>query len=172
MAETPRIYVACLAAYNAGKLHGDWIEATQTAAEIEAEIRSVLSRSPEPGAEEWAIHDYEGFCGARIGEYESIANVAAIGAFIKEHGELGGALLGHLGDLDDAKRALEEQHAGSGSSLADWAEEFLADTGALQGMPEHLRPYFDFDRYSHDLELGGDVFSIDVDGTVHVFWSR
>jgi len=32
--DTPRIYVACLAAYNAGKLHGEWIDADQDAEAI------------------------------------------------------------------------------------------------------------------------------------------
>ncbi|MFZ5895540.1 MAG: antirestriction protein ArdA [Myxococcota bacterium] len=172
MAETPRIFVACLAAYNAGMLHGEWIEAAQTAEGIEAEIRSMLARSPVLGAEEWAIHDYEGFCGAQVAEHEVIADVAEIAKFIEEHGQLGGALLAHLGDLEDAKRAVEEQRAGSGSSLADWAEEYLSDTGELESMPEQLRFYFDYDRYSRDLELSGDVFALEVEGVVHVFWSR
>ncbi|MBA3067902.1 MAG: antirestriction protein ArdA, partial [Hyphomonas sp.] len=51
----PRIYVACLAAYNAGRLHGRWIDAT-TPNEIRAEARAMLAASPEPGAEEHAIH--------------------------------------------------------------------------------------------------------------------
>jgi len=34
--DTPRIYVACLAAYNSGKLHGEWIDASQTAEDIHA----------------------------------------------------------------------------------------------------------------------------------------
>jgi antirestriction protein len=57
----PRIYVACLAAYNSGYLHGQWINADQPAAKIFAEIRDMLQASPESGAEEWAVHDYEGF---------------------------------------------------------------------------------------------------------------
>ena len=55
----PRIYVACLAAYNAGQLHGEWINADRKAHEIYADIKSMLERSPEPSAEEWAVHDYE-----------------------------------------------------------------------------------------------------------------
>ena len=31
---SPRIYVACLAAYNAGRLHGRWIDANQSAEDI------------------------------------------------------------------------------------------------------------------------------------------
>ena len=58
---TPRIYVACLAAYNNGELHGAWIDADQDADAIREEIAVILTTSPEPNAEEWAIHDYEGF---------------------------------------------------------------------------------------------------------------
>ena len=51
-----RIYVACLAAYNDGKLHGQLINANQDADCIYEEIREMLSESPVPNAEEWAIH--------------------------------------------------------------------------------------------------------------------
>jgi hypothetical protein len=53
--DRPRIYVACLAAYNNGCLHGRWIDAT-TPDEIWAQVRAMLADSPEPDAEEWAIH--------------------------------------------------------------------------------------------------------------------
>lgn len=35
---TPKIYVACLSAYNNGYLHGLWIDATQEAEDIEDDI--------------------------------------------------------------------------------------------------------------------------------------
>lgn len=60
MNDTPRIYVACLASYNAGILHGRWIDATD-AEVIHEGIEDMLSESQEPIPEEWAIHDYEGF---------------------------------------------------------------------------------------------------------------
>ncbi|MEH6808999.1 MAG: antirestriction protein ArdA, partial [Hyphomonas oceanitis] len=53
--ERPRIYVACLAAYNGGRLHGRWIDATEHEA-VWKEVRAMLAASPEPDAEEWAIH--------------------------------------------------------------------------------------------------------------------
>ena len=68
MADTPRIYVACLAAYNGGRLHGEWIDADQSADDIGEAIKQMLSRSPEPCAEEWAIHDHENFQGIELGE--------------------------------------------------------------------------------------------------------
>jgi len=63
MCEEIRIYVACLAAYNNGKLHGAWIDATQDIDDIQCQINQMLADSPEPDAEEYAIHDYEEFGG-------------------------------------------------------------------------------------------------------------
>jgi len=59
--------------YNNGKLHGRWIDATQGESAIRDEIQEMLSESPEPNAEEWAIHDYEGFGQIRLSESEDIA---------------------------------------------------------------------------------------------------
>ena len=38
----------------------------------------MLARSPMPGAEEWAIHDYEGFGPLRLGEYEDLGTISQI----------------------------------------------------------------------------------------------
>ena len=76
MSEEIRIYVADLAAYNNGKLHGVWIDATQNLEDIQDQINAMLAESPEGFAEEYAIHDYEGFwwlfC-ERIRRYSVIA---------------------------------------------------------------------------------------------------
>ena len=75
-------------------------------------------------------------------------------------------------DLDEARRMLEERYQGGWRSLEDWAESFMEDTGQLQGMPENLRCYFDFERFARDCELGGDIVTFEVAGEVHVFSSR
>ncbi len=54
--DTPSIYVACLASYNNAILHGVWIDATQSEDDIMKEIWEMLDNSPEPNAEEYAIH--------------------------------------------------------------------------------------------------------------------
>lgn len=79
---TPKIYVACLSAYNAGHLHGLWIDATQDPEDIEDDINWMLSWSPvaddEP-CEEYAIHDYENFPGFSLREYESLEYISKLG---------------------------------------------------------------------------------------------
>lgn len=46
--EIPRIYVACLASYNNGRLHGTWIEASTDIAAMNAKIWDMLAKSPYP----------------------------------------------------------------------------------------------------------------------------
>ena len=74
--ETPKIYVADLAAYVNGRLHGRWIEANQDPEDIHQEIQEMLAESPEPSAEEHAIHDYEHFGSFHLAEYEDIETVS------------------------------------------------------------------------------------------------
>lgn len=166
--DTPRVYIACLASYNAGTLHGKWVDAVDADVIREA-IKEVIATSPTEGAEEWGFHDYEGIP-SDLGENPDIEELAACGAFIEEHEELGLAVLNHFcGRLDEAKTALEDNYQGGWKSLEDYAENFLDDTGAFQGAPDMLKQYFDFEKFARDLELGGDVYTLEVNGEVHVF---
>jgi antirestriction protein len=173
---SPRIYVADLAAYNAGELRGDWIELGRdsTVEDLQAAIRALLERCSrgEYVAEEYAIHDYENFHGYALDEYEHPETVVKVAAFIAEHGELGAKLVNQSYDVDEARGILQDQYAGSGDSLVDWVGEFLEDSGQLSEIPERWRAYVDFDQYARDLEVGGDIFTVEAEGTVHVFWTR
>tara|TARA_R110000787_G_scaffold137656_2_gene251273 strand:+ start:10885 stop:11436 length:552 start_codon:yes stop_codon:yes gene_type:complete len=168
--DRPRIYVACLAAYNGGRLHGRWIDATEPD-EVRAEVRAMLAASPEPEAEEWAIHDYEGFEGCAISEWASFDTVCELADFIEQHGRLGARLYGHFGNSLDEARAAFDNHAGEYRSLADFAEEITRENGPE--IPDALQYYIDWEAMGRDLELNGDVFTITLGfDEVHVFWNR
>lgn len=161
---TPSIYVACLAAYKSGYLHGAWIDAGQDDEAIRAEIESMLTRSPIASAEEYAIHDYEGFESLCISEYEGIASVVRKARFIAEHGALGAAVADHFGgDLDEAEEALTDHYHGQFASLADYVQELTEDTISI---PESLRYYIDWEAMAWDAHASGDLFFIE---TMHVF---
>jgi antirestriction protein len=165
----PRIYVACLAAYNSGILHGAWIEVEDEDA-VWAAIRAMLAASPEPMAEEFAIHDHEGFGGVEIAEYASIGRVVAIAAFLRERGRLGALVLDEVGgDLDAARVALDDQYHGVFASLADCFQEMTEETTAI---PETLRLYIDYEAMGRDARLNGEVFTVETaHDQVHVFWA-
>lgn len=165
-----RIYVACLTAYNNGILHGHWINAQQDADDLKQAISVMLKASPIKYAEEWAIHDYEGFEGATVHEYDSMEHVAELAAFIAEHGPLGGALIKHFDDLDDAQKAIREQYAGTYESTAAFAQSMSEETAAT--IPETLRFYIDYDAMARDMEIN-DIFTIETGfEEIHIFWSH
>lgn len=166
--EQPRIYVACLAAYNSGYLHGAWIDAAQEPWGIYDAVRVMLAASPIADAEEWAIHDYEGFGGIRIEEYTGFKRVSELATFLAEHGEVGAALLDYCsGDLDEAREALADRYLGAHASLADYVQELTEETTAI---PEPLRYYVDYQAMARDAELNGDLFTVSTAwDVVHVF---
>lgn len=164
---TIRIYVACLAAYNNGILHGRWIDATQGEDHIRECINAMLAESPIPGAEEYALHDHEGFEGAHIGEYADIEGVAALAAFIEEHGVIAAKLVAYFCDLDEAEAAMKDRYCGVYSSVAHYAQEITEETTKI---PENLQYYIDWERMARDLEMS-DILAIETGfEEVHIFW--
>ena len=165
----PRIYVADLAAYNAGRLHGKWIDLEGLDADDVYRIinEEILATSPVPLAEEFAIHDYEGFGDFRVHEYESIPTVVAVAELMEEHGEGPvGAFLGYHGtyytdDLEKAKEDFEESYQGQWESEEKFADNFLENAGLWDEIPEWAQPYFDVERYAHTLFID-DYYSIDA----------
>ncbi len=168
MTDTPRIYVADLAAYNAGTLRGVWIDANKEPDEIVADVQAMLAGSPEPVAEEWSIHCYEGFGAAYISEWASFEEVHQIALLIEQHGALGAELLGHWNnDVDEVRRLFDDgYYLGVWDSVADYAQELTEETTEI---PDHLQYYVDYSAMARDMELNGDIFTVELDGQVHIF---
>lgn len=170
MSNEIRIYVACLAAYNSGYLHGVWIDATEGVDDIQEQINSMLESSPVEDAEEYAIHDFEGYGSYRLSEYEGIESAHEIACFIEEHGEIAAELISHFSTLEEAQKAMEEDYQGEYASLSDYAQEITEETSEV---PSHLEFYIDYDRMGRDMEMSGDIFTIETGyQEVHVFWNR
>jgi len=172
MSEDIRIYVADLAAYNNGYLHGIWIDATQEIDDIWEQINKMLKTSPlEKIADEFAIHGYEGFGSYRLGEYEGIETAHKIACFIEEHSGIGGELLSYFnGDIEDATKAIEDNYCGCHKSIADYAQELTEETSEI---PKHLEYYIDYEKMGRDMELNGDIYTIEIGyEEVHIFWNH
>lgn len=195
-----RAWIGCLASYNSGRLHGEWFDVSTDADENAANIAKVLRSSPYPNvtrtdpdtgesypsAEEYYVADYDETPRAvvqALGEYPSsevLAEAAALLDAVAESFEdeeeaaavlaemLDGAKVGEI----DAESWISDHYAGSGDTLAAWCEEYLADAGTLQAIPEELRGYFDYEAYARDMRLGGDISEARVGGRVLVFWSH
>ncbi|MGE0596221.1 MAG: antirestriction protein ArdA [Hyphomonadaceae bacterium] len=168
--DAPRIYVACLAAYNNGILHGEWIAASDPD-QIREEVRDMLAASPIPDAEEWAIHDHEGFEGVSLSEYASFETVCALAEFLSEHGKLGAKVYEHFGSDLDAANAAFEDYAGEYKTAADFAEEITRESGTP--IPDSLEHYIDWEALARDMEMNGGILVIEMRfDEVHIFWQR
>ena len=154
----PRIYVACLSAYNAGTLHGAWIDANQDFEGIQEEIQQMLKDSPEPVAEEWAIHDHEGFGSLRLSEYEDLQTVAEVAKAIEEHGDAFSEYAANVG-TEYALEHFQDAYRGEWESAAAYVEEL---TRECQEIPDFLDCYIDWESMARDWQLNGDIWVCEV----------
>lgn len=170
MSDDSRIYVADLAAYNAGYLHGVWIDMTDDLDSIWEQINVMLTASPVDDAEEHAIHDHEGFQGYSVSEYDSIDELHEVAGFLDDYPDFGGELLSHTSDLAEAQKVAEESYSGCYTSVADYAQELTEQTSEI---PENLAYYIDYEKMGKDMELSGDIFTIETaHDEVHIFWNH
>ena len=161
----PQIYVACLAAYNSGYLHGKWITPKTDKDELLAQFEKVLKSSPIPNAEEWAIHDYNEF--PNLGEYPSIDNIVKVQEAIDEHGIA--IVNGFIENwsIEDLEH-IEDAYCGEYDSFKDFAQQLAEDT--IEGLDDNstLARYFDWDMWERDLHHDYDEASGD-NGTSIIF---
>lgn len=170
----PRIYVACLASYNNGILHGLWIDADQEVTELQTDIVAMLASSPIPGAEEWAIHDYEGFFDFQLNEYEDLAVVSRMAKGIVEHGEAFAAYVSWAGTEDDALEHFRDHYMGTYEDEEAWVQEVADDQSWERSLDQALdplvRPYvsIDYRGFARYVETLGWHLTPGREG-VHVF---
>ncbi len=173
--EVPRIYVASLSDYNAGRLHGAWIDATGELDEVYGAVETMLANSPEPNAEEWAIHDQMGFGNVLVDEHASLEWVHDVAEGIALHN---GAYAAWVATRDRNDSIATDQfmcdYLGQWSSVEDYAEQLLDDMGAntiVDQAPTWLQCYVTVDAaaFARDLVLGGDVISVASPEGVYLF---
>jgi antirestriction protein len=171
--DTPRIYIASLSDYNAGILHGAWIDLDGADVEdIDEQIQTMLGASPTARAEGspaegYAIHDHEGFGGFSVGEFSDLAELVDYAAHLAEHGPAFAAYVANADSGDD----FEEAFQGEYDSEEAFAQELAEEIGALPTDFSWPASYIDWYRAADDLFMG-DYWSARADGgSVYVFRS-
>ncbi len=164
--ETPRIYVACLASYNAGILHGRWIDCDQGEDYIEEETAAMLKESTQQFAEEWAIHDHQ-FMGP-ITESTDFATCAEIGYAVSTASDSAAFLVWldyqNIQDIgavtgDHLIMDFDEQYHGLHDSPKDFAYDLYIDQyheNELGPLANHI----DWESVWNDLRCGGKFYSV------------
>jgi antirestriction protein len=173
------IYVACLAAYNNGKLHGDWIDLEGDIDEegIQEGIDWMLSHSPEPGAEEYAVHTSSG-----LPDYLSSTEWPALGELVawadglsnysdedtREAYQLECENQGQTLDED----SFRETYCGCYSSGEDYAQELAEEITETRDLYSNWpTSCIDWERAWRDLTFDGYREEDCASGGVHIFRS-
>jgi antirestriction protein len=170
----PLIYVASLSDYNNGELHGQWIDARLGIDEINEKIAVMLAKSQDPGAEEYAIHDYEGFYQFQVGEYDRIETVHAIAEGIQEHGEAYAAYVELVGTEDASLDTFDDCYRGTYATLTAFVDQFVDDMGWLEeiakfGERTGLGPYLSIDYSDLESSMRMEWDVIEGEEGVHIF---
>jgi antirestriction protein len=163
-----KIYVACLAAYNNGQLHGSWIEVSTDVEEMQKGINKVLQSSPQPAAEEHAIHDYDDF--PNLGEYPTLEKIAEVAELIESSDydvDTVKAVIDYADDIEGAQKMLDDNH-GVWDSFQEYADDLADEMMGCHNCKggEWLHNYFDYEKYARDIEQNYAV--IDVPSGVFV----
>ncbi len=170
---SPELWIGCLAAYNAGHLHGKWFKLADynDASELRKAVKlEVLNTSPAPDAEEYAAMDNQGFPGGyNPGEYPDYAKLYEM---IEQAEDLDDdvltAALACSDDWEEACEMAQDRYAGHFRTRADFAEDLAEQAGDLDTIPPQYRNYIDWDSKGRDYILNGDVWEHDG----HYFWTK
>lgn len=166
--EPPSIYVASLADYNNGKLHGTWVDMTLPLEDIDLAIRQMLERSPEIQAEgedygDWAIHDSEHFGVVTVHEHDDLDTLHELAEGIAEHGQAFSAWA-EANEGDPERWPLfTEAYLGEFDSLTAYGEQLWEEMGWQQLVDEVLPPEVaryttvDAEHLAQDLWLEGSI---------------
>ena len=166
MTEIPRIYIACLASYNNGKLHGAWIDIDEDTEEDELveEIKEkVLETSPTPNAEEYEIRDSEGFGEFNIGTGTPLKELIQILCLLEEFEEVANAaatIEDNLGTIED----LCQKYYRTIEGYREFAEEVLEER---QHSLDDVWDFIDFESYGEFLVE--DYTEAEYDGEIYLF---
>lgn len=126
---------------------------------------------PYPSAEEWAIHDFEGFGGIRLSEYTPIEKIVAVAEAIADYGpDVVSAYVEYQGGIDFADLSeIEDRYLGTYKSIEEYVEEYY---GGLLDCLENTERYFydwrtdyvslvhyiDKEAFVRDLEMSGRIY--------------
>lgn len=152
----PAIYIASLAAYNAGLLVGAWAtldsdDADENLETIEATIATLKAKRPTD--EEFVIHDYDD--GINLGETSDWKRLAHLGALLERvdpdhvRGIIAAVGQHYLPtDVDEAEEFIRDRFHGEYRSLEDWAWDYHKSLGTELGL---LANHIDWESVGRDL---------------------
>lgn len=138
-------------------------------------INRVLEEINPGGLHDVIIADYEtDISGLKVSEYDNILELNTIAEEIEGmYDDEIIALQAYLEEYN-MEQALDEVHQGNYriyydcNDMSDVAYQVVNECGLLDGAPEELKVYFDYEAYGRDLDIEGRFIQVD-DAFVELF---
>lgn len=168
-------YIACLASYNSGILHGAWVdlEVVEDVEDIQECIDWVMATSPDAGAEEYAVHEYSGLPGYLTDS--EWPDLAALIEYKEARAEFTGS--GELVRLEAFEFLCADRRAtvsaedlidnfcGFYTSGAEYAQDLACETGAINDILAWPLDCIDWD----EAFIALDMNTFRANGGLYVF---
>ena len=160
-----RIYLTNLGKYNEGMLVGEWVDLPVS----EEELEKVFNRiGINDEYEEYFITDYESdIDGVKVGEYENIDDLNELAEALEDlDSEEENVLSVMLEDgctFEEALKKIKDRDYMvyyNCDSMEDVAYQVVEESGLLDGVPEKVARYFNYEAYGRDLEIEGTFYQI------------
>lgn len=170
-----KIYITDLAAYNEGHLVGDWYTLPMNEDMLAEAIEDVLRDGKRVCGdtdfhEEYFITDFE--CDyMNIEEYADIQELNQIAEKMEDLDDDQIVAInlmienGLVNNTDEAIEHIDDMRNTGETKMEDIAYNYIQECGMLEGMPENLQCYFDYESFGRDLEIEGSYFE-DQDGFI------
>jgi len=162
--DQPAVYVGTYRKYNDGNINGAWLiiseyvnHAAFMAAVSELHADEIAAHGEiEPMFQDFQCFPKDFYSESRIDPALWDYLDCDIADDVKR------AWMDNGNDWDgESEDAINEAYQGEFTSAADWAEGYLTGTGGLEGVPDHLAYYIDFQAYGRDAVLNGDMWCTD-----------
>lgn len=159
-----KIFISNLKEYNEGQIIGEWVSLPCEG------LEEVLDKISNNGNDELFISDYEtDISGLKVSEYDNILElndmteeidnlsddeVIAFQAYLEQY-------------TNDLQQALDAVRQGNYriyyncDNMEDVAYQVVNESGLLDGVPETIKGYFDYEAYGRDIDIEGTFIQVD-----------
>ena len=146
-----KLYVGTYAKYNSGSINGAWLD-LENYSDKESFLAACAELHKDESDPEFMFQDFEGFPRSYYNESsisDELWSWLELDESDRELLEVYQNGVREDGTIEQARDAF----AGKANSKADWAAQWLEDTGGLEGVPEHLQNYIDYEAYARDSDM-------------------
>lgn len=146
-----KIYVSTYAKYNNGSIQGAWIDLTDYT-DSEGFYLACAELHADEQDPEFMFQDFEGFPKDLYSESGNIDSIYVYIDFVNKTYLNQEAVDTGL-SLGIPLDKLEEAYYGQFDSDTDLAYDYIESTGLLQGVPDTITNYFDYEAFGRDLAM-------------------